>query len=156
MAGFIGLPQMNLIQLGVEDGEVRLGGQTIKLPAELARAAGERSAKEMVVGIRPEHVSVEDGSGDGVPGEVVLVESLGADSYVHASLEGSDSGFVARTEGYDARRPGSNVRLRIDPERMFGFDAESGERLGGGDSAESASASASASAGSSGERLRWK
>ena len=62
----------------------------------------------------------------------MLVESLGADSYVHAAIEGTDTKFVARTEGYDARRPGSNVRLRIDPERIFGFDAESEERLGGG------------------------
>jgi hypothetical protein len=65
-----------------------------------------------------------------VGGEVVLVESLGADSYVHTSLAGNDSKFVARTEGYDARRPGTNVRLHIDPDRMFGFDPDSEERLG--------------------------
>jgi multiple sugar transport system ATP-binding protein len=132
VAGFIGLPQMNLIRLPLSDGSVNLGGQTIKLPQRLVQAAGERSAKEIIVGIRPEHVSVADGSGDGVPGEVVLVESLGADSYVHAAIGGMDTKFVARTEGYDSRRPGTNVRMRIDPERMFGFDADSEEQLGGG------------------------
>ncbi len=130
VAGFIGLPQMNLIRLPLEEGAVRLGGQTIKLPRELAEAAGERGAREVIVGIRPEHVAVTEGSEDGVPGEVVLVESLGADSYVHVTLEGTESGFVARTEGYDSRRPGTNVRLRIDPERMFAFDPDSEERLG--------------------------
>jgi hypothetical protein len=85
------------------------------------------------VGIRPEHVAVLDGdSGEGVAGQVVLVESLGADSYVHAAIEGADTNFVARTEGYDARRPGTNVRLRIDPARVFGFDADSEERLAEG------------------------
>ncbi len=130
VAGFIGLPQMNLIRLAMDDGCVRLGSETIKLPQALVQAAGERGAKEIIVGIRPEHVSVADESGEGIRGEVVLVESLGADSYVHAEIEGTDSSFVARTEGYDSRRPGSNVRLRIDPGRIFGFDAESEERLG--------------------------
>ncbi|MEA2213829.1 MAG: multiple sugar transport system ATP-binding protein [Solirubrobacteraceae bacterium] len=139
VAGFIGLPQMNLIRLPLSDGSVRLGDQTIKLPRQLVQAAGENGSREIIVGIRPEHVTVDDGAGEGIPAEVVLVESLGADSYVHASIEGSESTFVARTEGYDSRQPGTNVRLRIDAERMFGFDAESEERLGDGSSAGGAS-----------------
>jgi multiple sugar transport system ATP-binding protein len=127
VAGFIGLPQMNLIRLPLENGGVRLGDQMITLPEGLKRAAGERSAKEMIMGIRPEHVTITDG--EGIPGEVVLVESLGADSYIHAKLAGGDTQFVARTEGYDDRRPGSNLTLRIDPDRIYGFDAETEERL---------------------------
>jgi multiple sugar transport system ATP-binding protein len=134
VAGFIGLPQMNLIKLGLEDGHVRLGEERVALPRELAEEAGRRGAREIIVGIRPEHVTVGDGSsGEGIAAEVQLVESLGADSYVHASLAGTDSTFVARTEGYDSREPGTNVRLRIDPRRMYGFDAETEERLGGGE-----------------------
>jgi ABC-type sugar transport system ATPase subunit len=109
----------------------------------------------MVVGIRAEHASLEDGSGDGVPGEVVLVESLGADSYVHASIEGTDSGFVARPTDMTRTVRVGTCGCRIHPERIFGFDAESGERLGGGAEAQTAP-SASASARSSGERPRWK
>jgi multiple sugar transport system ATP-binding protein len=131
VAGFIGLPQMNLIRLSVSDGCVRLGGEPIELPGEIVRIAGDRGAKEIIVGIRPEHVTVGEGDG-GVAGEVVLVESLGADSYVHVTIDGTDTNFVARTEGYDTRRPGTNVRLRLDSERIFGFDPETEERLGGG------------------------
>ncbi len=130
VAGFIGLPQMNLIKLPLSDGSVRLGDQTIRLPHSLVQAAGERSAHEIIVGIRPEHVSVREGdSSEGIPGEVVLVESLGADSYVHVAIENAETNFVARTEGYDSRPPGTNVRLRVDPERIYGFDARSEERL---------------------------
>ena len=135
VAGFIGLPQMNLIRLGLEDGHVRLGEERVTLPRELVEEAGRRGSKEIIVGIRPEHVTVADGSGgEGISGEVIMVESLGADSYVHASLAGTDSSFVARTEGYDSREPGTNVRLRIDPQRIYGFDAETEERLGAGGS----------------------
>ena len=131
VAGFIGLPQMNLIRLPVSDGRVRLGDEQLSLPEEVAQASAARGSREIIVGIRPEHVSVSDGDGEGIAGEVVLVESLGADSYVHVSLAGGDESFVARTEGYDARSPGTNVRLRIDPQRIYGFDADSEERLGG-------------------------
>ena len=131
VAGFIGLPQMNLIRLPLENGGVRLGDQTITLPEAVKSAASARNAREMIVGIRPEHVAVGD-DGDGIVGEVVLVESLGADSYIHAKLAGSDTQFVARTEGYDSRPPGSKVRLWIDPQRIYGFDAESEERLQAG------------------------
>ncbi len=130
VAGFIGLPQMNLIRLGVSDGHVRLGDIDVPLPRDVAQAAGERGAGELIVGIRPEHVAVSDAGGDGLAAEVVLVESLGPDSYVHATLAGTDETFVARTEGYDVREPGTNVRLRLDPERIYGFDARTEERLG--------------------------
>ncbi len=147
VAGFIGLPQMNLIRLAIDDGCVHLGSETIKLPQALVQAAGERGATKIIVGIRPEHVSVADESGEGIRGEVVLVESLGADSYVHAEIEGAEASFVARTEGYDSRRPGTNVRLRIDPGRIFGFDAESEERLGNGSANAQAAAAPAASTG---------
>jgi multiple sugar transport system ATP-binding protein len=152
VAGFIGLPQMNLIRLPIDDAAVHLGGQTIKLPDRLARAASEERAREIILGSRPEHITVSDGSGDGIPGEVVLVESLGADSYVHASIEGSDSKFVARTEGYDARRPGTNVRLRIDPERIFAFHPESEARIGGEGANGNKAATQSAATSAAGDR----
>jgi multiple sugar transport system ATP-binding protein len=130
VAGFIGLPQMNLVTAPVSDGSVRLGDEALRLPDSLRQAVG--GAGEVIVGIRPEHVTVADAdASDGLPGEVVLVESLGADSYVHANLPGLDSGFVGRTEGYDARKPGTKIKLRLDPERIFAFAADSGKRLGG-------------------------
>jgi multiple sugar transport system ATP-binding protein len=130
VAGFIGLPQMNLIRLPLNEGHVRLGEEDLPLPSAVVKDASGRDAKEIIVGVRPEHVTVGDGSSPGIAAEVVLVESLGADSYVHASLAGTDATFVARTEGYDSRERGANVRLRVDPQRIYGFDVTTEERLG--------------------------
>ncbi len=127
VAGFIGLPRMNLVQVPLSDGCARVGEASLPVPRWLLEAAGRR--EELILGIRPEHVAVGDESAEGIPAEVALVESLGADSYVHVSLAGLDTKFVARTEGYDSRAPGSHMRLRIDPERLFGFDAQTEERL---------------------------
>ncbi len=132
VAGFIGLPQMNLIRAPLSESTVRLGEQSLALPDHLRAAAAQAKGDEIIMGIRPEHVTVHGDTGDGIPAEVVLVESLGADSYVHASLSGLDSQFVARTEGYDSPSPGTRVRLRIEPERIYAFDGESEERLGDG------------------------
>jgi multiple sugar transport system ATP-binding protein len=130
VAGFIGSPQMNLIRTPLNDGSIGLGEQSLALPRSLLEAAGRKQRAEIIMGIRPEHITVQGESGDGIPAEVVLVESMGADAYLHASLSGLDTRFVARTEGRDPPRAGARVRLRVDPERMYAFDAETEERLG--------------------------
>ena len=130
VAGFIGSPQMNLIRTPLNDGSISLGEQSLALPRSLLEAAGRKQRAEIIMGIRPEHITVAGESGDGIPAEVVLVESMGADAYLHASLSGLDTRFVARTEGRDPPPAGARVRLRVDPERMYAFDAETEERLG--------------------------
>jgi len=130
VAGFIGSPQMNLIRTPLNDGSISLGEQSLALPRRLLAAAGRKKRAEIIMGIRPEHITVQGESGDGIPAEVVLVESMGADAYLHASLSGLDTRFVARTEGRDPPPAGARVRLRVDPERMYAFDAETEERLG--------------------------
>jgi len=130
VAGFIGSPQMNLIRTPLNDGSIGLGEQSLALPRSLLEAAGRKQRAEIIMGIRPEHITVQGESGDGIPAEVVLVESMGADAYLHASLSGLDTRFVARTEGRDPPPAGARVRLRVDPERMYAFDAETEERLG--------------------------
>jgi multiple sugar transport system ATP-binding protein len=130
VAGFIGSPQMNLIRTPLNDGTVRLGEQSLTLPRHLREAAGRKQRAEIIMGIRPEHITVQGEGGDGIPAEVVLVESMGADAYLHASLGGLDTRFVARTEGRDSPPAGARVRLRVDPERMYAFDPETEERLG--------------------------
>jgi multiple sugar transport system ATP-binding protein len=147
VAGFIGSPQMNLIRTPLNEGCIRLGEQSLAVPHSLLEAAGRKQRAEIIMGIRPEHVTVNGENDDGVPAEVVLVESMGADAYLHASLGGLDTRFVARTEGRDPPPAGARVRLRIDPERMYAFDAETEERLGGEPPSQPAEARAADAAG---------
>jgi len=110
---------------------VRLGEGTIPLPRKLADAASERGADRVLLGVRPEHVAVVGEDDEGLPAAVTLVEALGADSYVHAKLDGSEAELVARYEGRSRARVGDAVNLRPDPDRLFAFHPETGERLGG-------------------------
>src|SRR5262245_16928352 len=94
VASFIGSPPMNLYEgaiSGHADGPVlTLGSQRLALPLDLVHrrpglVAGE--GRRLVVGIRPEHLSVADGGGGDhettIAARVELVEALGNESLVH-------------------------------------------------------------------------
>ena len=113
VAGFIGSPSMNLITLPSAQGSVTLGGWEIRTP----RSDGPT----VVVGIRPEHLEVND---CGFDVEVEMVEELGADAYVYGRVSGSPEPVVARVDGLDPPPRGSRLRLRPAPEHIHFFGAD--------------------------------
>ena len=80
VAGYIGSPMMNTFAVRIDQGAARLGDLTVPLDAELCAAAGET----VIIGVRPEDLTV---SADGGPGISVLletVESEGEATYAYA------------------------------------------------------------------------
>ncbi|MEM7338093.1 MAG: sn-glycerol-3-phosphate ABC transporter ATP-binding protein UgpC [Actinomycetota bacterium] len=119
VAGFIGSPAMNLVDVAPSDGAVTLG--TMKVDASAAAAAAATT-----VGVRPEHLTF---TSDGTPGEVVVVEELGSQAFVHVAIQhqGERTVIVVRDEGETQTQRGDNVQLAIDgPTHLF--DAE-GNRI---------------------------
>ena len=81
VAGFIGMPKMNLAEGAIDaHGRLALGG----VPLDWHDAAA--SGGKVTVGIRPEHL-VPDAAGP-IRGIVALVERLGAESHVHLDVAG--------------------------------------------------------------------
>ena len=77
------------------------------------------------VGIRPEHVRLGE---EGEPGEVVVVEPLGAESHVLVRVGALE--LRAQSPGFDARRRGDAVGVSVEPSRLVLFEAErEGRRL---------------------------
>ncbi len=130
VAGFIGSPAMNLQTVPLADGGVRLAGTVIPLPASIRTAASRAGLRELVAGIRPEHLHLADGTGE-LAGEVLLVEDLGADALLHVRLTGETSQVVARAEGRTPPAPGQQVTFHVKPEDIFAFDPQTGARLAG-------------------------
>ena len=130
VAGFIGSPAMNLQTVPLTEGGVRVAGTTLPLPAAIRSAAKQAGLSEIVLGIRPEHLHLADGSGE-LAGEVMLVEELGADALLHVRLAGDGNPVVARTEGRVSLGPGQQVRFRVQPDDVFAFHPETGARLAG-------------------------
>ena len=94
VAGFIGTPPMNLFhaQVRSEGAQVSLhfGTQTITLPAGLPSASllASRNGAEVIVGARPESISLSESPGTvPIQAQVRLVEVLGGSALVHFLLE---------------------------------------------------------------------
>src|SRR4051812_17742217 len=66
VAGFIGSPAMNLVPVEPVTGDghamLRSGGFVVRVPDRLASATSAEAGRQMVVGLRPEHLSVSNGS----------------------------------------------------------------------------------------------
>jgi multiple sugar transport system ATP-binding protein len=112
------------------DGGARLAGTVLPLPAAVRTAASRASLSELVVGIRPEHLHLANGSGE-LAGDVLLVEDLGADALLHVRLTGDAEPVVARAEGRTPPAPGQQVTFRVQPADIFAFHPVTGARLAG-------------------------
>jgi multiple sugar transport system ATP-binding protein len=130
VAGFIGSPAMNLQTAPLTEGGAQLAGTVIPLPTAVRTAASEAGLRELVIGIRPEHLHLADGTGE-IKGEVLLVEELGADALLHVRLAASGSQVVARTEGRKPPAPGQDVTFHVQSDDIFAFHPVTGARLAG-------------------------
>ena len=121
VAGFIGSPAMNLVQLEASNGQVEFGNTVLSAPG----AAGGTT-----LGIRPEDIEFV-GEGEGVEITIDVVEELGADAYVYATAElaGRPQTIVVRVDGRTP--PARGQRLNIAPklQHVHLFDTETGLRL---------------------------
>jgi multiple sugar transport system ATP-binding protein len=127
VAGFLGSPSMNFVagSFGAEN-VILNEKRVVPLPERLRGVAevGER----VEVGVRPEDLTLVEGDGPGLKGEVAVLEPLGAETI--ATIDSADGTLVARlAPGLDLK-PGSPVRLLPDPDRLHLFRASTGERLG--------------------------
>ena len=119
VAQFIGSPAMNLL-----DGEITGGlfetsdGIRLALPV-----SGVLDGQRVCYGIRPEHIHLSD---QGVPGTIHIVEPTGASTEVIVQAGEQQIAFTAH-ERLSAR-PGQNVLLSIDTEKVCLFDAN-GRRI---------------------------
>jgi len=128
VAGFIGSPAMNLLELPVVDGGVQFGGTVYPVPRDVLQ---EAHGQTVTVGSRPEDLETV-GNGEGLQVEVDVVEELGADAYVygHTILDGKSHDIVARVDGRRPPMKGESIFVRPQSGHVHLFDTKTGERLG--------------------------
>ncbi|MBG6183307.1 multiple sugar transport system ATP-binding protein [Arthrobacter sp. CAN_A214] len=127
VAGFIGSPAMNLLEMPVTDGGVLFGGIVYPVPGDILRNA---AGSTVTLGVRPEDL-VLSSTGEGLQVEVDVVEELGADAYIygHTTLNGKDHDMVVRVDGRRPPMKGDTVYVRPEPGHVHLFDTSSGLRL---------------------------
>ena len=123
VAGFLGSPAMNLLDLPVVDGGARLGDSVV--PIE--RTVLDRVGETVTVGVRPENLGIAD---QGLPITVSVVEETGADAYLYGHTESLADTLVARTDWRHPPAKGSHIRLApLDLTDVHVFDPATGHRL---------------------------
>ncbi|MFD9126490.1 ABC transporter ATP-binding protein [Kitasatospora sp. NPDC059571] len=130
VAGFIGSPAMNLVDVPLVDGGVKFGGSVINISREDLAGAG--SDKTVTVGIRPEHFEIVQGGGiEGVAVTVNVVEELGADGFVYGTTKigGEDTDLVVRVHGRQIPQKGETVHVVPTGGETHVFSKSTGERL---------------------------
>ena len=127
VAGFIGSPQMNLMEATASDGKAMIGGYAVPVDA----AASSKMQGRITVGVRPEAWRLVSESEGGLPVQVTVVEELGADGYVYGSsgIEGTPHDIIVRVSARDSVQKGETIHVTTDPRSVHVFDTESGERL---------------------------
>jgi multiple sugar transport system ATP-binding protein len=133
VAGFIGSPQMNLVEVPITDGGVKFGNSVVQVARDAVAEAANAGDKTVTVGVRPEHLDVVDGnnSEEGLAVIVNVVEELGADAYVYGTAKvGSEAkDLIVRVSGRAVPEKGETLHVVPRAGETHVFSTTSGLRL---------------------------
>jgi len=130
VAGFIGSPAMNFL-----GGRISSDGRAVELaggaPIALGNGHGAASGRAVTLGVRPENLVVTgNGRAPDFSAAVTLVETLGADTLVHARIAGAASDLIVRLDGAAVVKEGDVLPLAAPAASLHLFDQDSGKRIG--------------------------
>ena len=131
VAGFIGSPQMNFIEVNVKDDVVEFNdGNKIHITKGI-RDRLQKSGK-MILGIRGEDIkfdslNMELRKDDILKATVSNVEVMGNENNIYFTLGGET--IIARASKYDLKSIGEEIEFVIDSNRLHFFDIETEESI---------------------------
>ncbi len=133
VAGFIGMPRMNLFDAElVKNGDryaVSVGGMTVELSEEKQKklAEGKAEAQPVTLGVRPEHISLQ--GTDMLQGTVDVSEMMGSEIHYHVSVLGQDVIIIVPTLNNPVVRMGQEIAFTFGGNVVHVFDKKTGRNL---------------------------
>ena len=129
VAGFVGNPPMNFIDVQVTraNGEFLVQNDAMKIKVSGER--GEKAAKKagnVIMGIRPEDITLATDA-NGIDAEVFVVEPLGRDDMLDVHL--GDSRILVLVAPTLRIQAGDKIKLNFDIEKVQFFDPETENSL---------------------------
>jgi multiple sugar transport system ATP-binding protein len=131
VAGFIGSPPMNLIEATIIKSGDKLNisfADGFKLPIPDKPGAEISEGQEIVMGLRPGDIFLEEGSSN-IPADwkfdakIIVTEPLGSETYMHVDVKGLK--VTAKCEGRRAVHPNETIQLTFNLNHLHIFDAAS-------------------------------
>ena len=137
VAGFIGSPSINLIPASIRENDggliIDLGPCQCGIPEPWREKCRPYRDREVVFGIRPEHIHRRDSYAADLPDinsvdvTVEVVEPLGDRNIVEARMDGIALTLV--TEATAEAAPGRSMPVIFDMDRAHIFDSDTGENI---------------------------
>ena len=134
VAGFIGSPAMNFINVTLKDDEIYAEGIKLKVPEGILKVLKEKSyeGKELIFGIRPEDINTEPAFLETFPDSVVhatisVSELLGSESHLYCQVGKNE--FIAKVDARDYLQTGAGIDLGFDLNKAHFFDKETEETV---------------------------
>ena len=125
VAGFIGSPEMNLMEGNLQGGAFRIGAQSLPLGEEvLSRLAAQ--PRDAVLGIRPQHLVLAP---DGLRARLTNAEFMGHEVYLHAEAEGQKIVAVVGAAEFDRMDGAETIGLMPLAEHIHVFDKADGSNV---------------------------
>ena len=106
---------MNLFEVTPSGDTANIGGYAPQIPLDVVAQAGGGS---VLVGIRPEDLRLSE---SGIPMTVMLVEALGADTYVYGAVETTSGTVTVVSRAEPSARPALGSAVHVVPEKMHFF-----------------------------------
>lgn len=122
VAGFVGLPPMNLMPAKAEGGGVRVDGHFVDLRND---ALGNRDGAPVNLGIRPESIELTHHQADGsVPVDVYWVESHFSEQRKEVTFDLAGSRVIAKRPLEEEWDRNTTVYAKVPANEAYVFDAE--------------------------------
>ena len=141
VAGFIGAPQMNTFrtELVRENGKYYVTplGSRIEVDGETGEnlAAKAVDSRSVVLGVRPEHITLSQPGTHAIPCTIIVNEMMGSELHIHAETE-DGAQLVVRVPTLGLRRQeraelvnGAKIHVSFPGEVMHLFDPETERNL---------------------------
>ena len=133
VAGFIGSPQMNFlnVMLSKQNGELYATAEGINIKVPASRNEGgvldEYIGREVILGIRPEHIHDDDEFISENPDAVIeadvdVTELMGAETYLYLNV--GDQKAIGRVDPSTKAGSGDHIKISCELDKIHFFDKD--------------------------------
>ncbi|MBW4645554.1 MAG: ABC transporter ATP-binding protein [Goleter apudmare HA4340-LM2] len=138
VATFLGSPPMNILPAIYKNHGFDISGQFLTLPPEMQDNLQLPPGQSVDLGIRPEHIYINESQRHGelteealgeLLVEVKVVEPLGRETLIRANVPNSTVLLNVQLGGDVHLRPGDRLSLQLDLHQLFVFDPNNGNRI---------------------------
>ncbi|MBD2388782.1 ABC transporter ATP-binding protein [Cylindrospermum sp. FACHB-282] len=138
VATFLGNPPMNILPAVYKSNGFDVSGQLLAIPSDVRGSLTLTQGQSFDLGIRPEHIYLnepprrqerQEEEGGVLVVEVKVVEPLGRETLIRASLPGSSVLLNVQVGGGVRLRPGERLSLQLDLNQLFVFEQNTGASI---------------------------